>query len=48
MWFRKQWRAVVNTILIDFGTMKGGEFVEQLSDYQLLKDNSASWSLFNF
>jgi hypothetical protein len=24
-------------------SIKGGEFVDQLSDYQLLKKNSAAW-----
>jgi hypothetical protein len=27
-------------------SIKGGEFIGQLSDYWLLKDNSASWSQF--
>jgi hypothetical protein len=26
------------------GSIKGGEFLEQLSDYQLLKDDAAPWS----
>jgi hypothetical protein len=34
-----QWRAVVNMCPI-----KGGEFLDQLSDYQLLKKDSAIYS----
>jgi hypothetical protein len=46
---RVQWRTVVNAILTDIsGTIKGGKFLEQLSDSQLLKENSASCSLLNF
>jgi hypothetical protein len=26
------------------GIIKGGEFLDQLSDYQLLKKDSATWS----
>jgi hypothetical protein len=33
---RDQWRAVVNTVTKFFNTINGGEFLELLSDYQLL------------
>jgi len=28
------------------GSIKGGEFLHQLSDYQFLKKSSAPWSMF--
>jgi hypothetical protein len=35
---RNQWRALVNTIFI-----KGGEFLDYLGDYQLVKKDSAPY-----
>jgi hypothetical protein len=44
---RDQWQAVVNTV-IPWVSVKGGEFFDWLSDYQLLNKNSAPWSLLYF
>jgi hypothetical protein len=41
---RVQRRAVVTTVIIFFDSIKGGEFLYQMNDYYLLKEDSASWS----
>jgi hypothetical protein len=41
---RDRWQAVVNTVIEPLDSTKCGEFLDLLSDYQLLKKDSNPWS----
>jgi hypothetical protein len=41
---KDQWRALVNTVMNFSGYIKCSKFLDYLTDYQLLKKDSASWN----
>jgi hypothetical protein len=41
---RDRWRAVVYTVMNLRGSIKCGEFLEQLRTFQLLRKDSDPWS----
>jgi hypothetical protein len=42
---RDKWRALTDTVNELSGSIRGGKFPDEMSDYQILKKDSASWTL---